>query len=112
MLGLKSLKFLRLCRTYTWACVDLKAFDKGMRYSLSWIRAPFLPFLCLLPAAMAGNPLVPHVGMADPHVHVFNGKVYMYVRCTHGASTDRVESRVKLREVSKRWAVRGRSSTR
>jgi arabinoxylan arabinofuranohydrolase len=24
------------------------------------------------------NPVVPNVGMADPHVHVFNGSFYMY----------------------------------
>ncbi|EGB01803.1 hypothetical protein AURANDRAFT_69480, partial [Aureococcus anophagefferens] len=28
--------------------------------------------------AAATNPLVPHTGMADPHVHVFNGTLYMY----------------------------------
>lgn len=28
--------------------------------------------------ARAPNPLVPHVGMADPHVHAFEGRVYMY----------------------------------
>lgn len=28
--------------------------------------------------ASAGNPVVPNVGMADPHVHVFDGKFYMY----------------------------------
>jgi hypothetical protein len=29
-------------------------------------------------AAMAANPLVPNVGMADPHIHVFDGKAWMY----------------------------------
>lgn len=34
----------------------------------------------------AGNPLVPHVGMADPHVHVFNNSIYMYA--THDRKVD------------------------
>jgi hypothetical protein len=34
---------------------------------------------CLL----AANPIVPDVGMADPHIHIFNGKAYLY--CTHDA---------------------------
>ena len=25
-----------------------------------------------------GNPIVPYVGMADPHIFVFNGKPYLY----------------------------------
>ena len=29
-------------------------------------------------AAMAANPLAPNVRMADPHIHVFDGKVWMY----------------------------------
>mmetsp|Transcript_137590 Transcript_137590/g.252360 ORF Transcript_137590/g.252360 Transcript_137590/m.252360 type:complete len:484 (-) Transcript_137590:33-1484(-) len=40
-----------------------------------------LPRLCflLLPClASAANPLVAHAGMADPHVHFFNGSIYMY----------------------------------
>ena len=24
------------------------------------------------------NPIVPFVGMADPHIHIFNGKAYLY----------------------------------
>ena len=36
-----------------------------------------LPLLVPLLAA-ATNPLKPHTGMADPHVHVFNGTLYMY----------------------------------
>ena len=28
--------------------------------------------------AASTNPLVPHVGMADPHVHVFNNSLFMY----------------------------------
>ena len=27
---------------------------------------------------IAGNPIVPNVGMADPHIRIFNGKAYMY----------------------------------
>jgi len=26
----------------------------------------------------ADNPLVPDVGMADPHIHIFNNKAYLY----------------------------------
>ena len=44
-----------------------------------------VPFQAATAMAQAGpatttayNPLVPHVGMADPHVHVFNGRLYMY----------------------------------
>ena len=28
--------------------------------------------------ALAANPLVPHIGMADPHVHVYNNSFYLY----------------------------------
>ena len=31
----------------------------------------------------ASNPIVPDVGMADPHIHIFNNKAYLY--CTHDA---------------------------
>ena len=34
--------------------------------------------LAAAPVRAVTNPLVPHVGMADPHVHVFNGSLYMY----------------------------------
>jgi len=34
--------------------------------------------------AMGANPVVPNVGMADPHVHFFNGRFYMYA--THDFS--------------------------
>mgnify|MGYP000181397078 FL=1 len=27
---------------------------------------------------IAQNPLVPDVGMADPHIHIFNNKAYLY----------------------------------
>eukprot|EP00941_MAST-03F_sp_MAST-3F-sp1_P004046 g4046.t1 len=36
-----------------------------------------LILFCLIQSVLS-NPLVPHVGMADPHVHVFNGTLYMY----------------------------------
>ncbi len=29
-------------------------------------------------AAMAANPLIPDAGMADPHIHIFNNKAYLY----------------------------------
>lgn len=45
----------------------------------------WVTFLALLCAFCEGsNPVVPDVGMADPHVHVFNGKFYMYA--THDFS--------------------------
>jgi len=34
-------------------------------------------------AAQAGNPIVPDVGMADPHIHIFKDKAYLY--CTRDA---------------------------
>lgn len=34
--------------------------------------------LGLVSLVHGGNPLVPHTGMADPHVHVFDGRIYMY----------------------------------
>lgn len=35
---------------------------------------------CLVVAgsAFAGNPMVPDVGMADPHIRIFDGKAYLY----------------------------------
>ena len=33
---------------------------------------------------LSGNPIVPNVGMADPHAHVFGDRVYIYA--THDAS--------------------------
>ncbi|MBR9908820.1 MAG: family 43 glycosylhydrolase [Gammaproteobacteria bacterium] len=35
-------------------------------------------FLCVSGAVWAGNPMVPDVGMADPHIRIFNGKAYLY----------------------------------
>ena len=35
-------------------------------------------------ATLAANPIVPNVGMADPHAHVFGDRVYIYA--THDAS--------------------------
>ena len=39
----------------------------------------------VLNSALAANPLVADVGMADSHVHVFNGVYYMYseFKCDH-----------------------------
>eukprot|EP00039_Didymoeca_costata_P020773 m.342381 g.342381 ORF g.342381 m.342381 type:complete len:467 (+) comp21319_c0_seq1:31-1431(+) len=42
--------------------------------------------LSLLNVCLAGNPLVPNVGMADPHAHVFNDRVYIYA--THDFSNN------------------------
>ena len=43
---------------------------------------PARPALALLLAlaarALGGNPLVPHAGMADSHVHLFDGRFFMY----------------------------------
>ena len=36
--------------------------------------------------AFSANPIVPNVGMADPHGHVFGDKVYVYA--THDYSND------------------------
>lgn len=35
---------------------------------------------CMIVAgsALAGNPMVPDVGMADPHIRIFEGKAYLY----------------------------------
>ena len=38
--------------------------------------------LCLL-SSLGGNPLVPHVGMADTNVHFFDGAFRIFA--THGA---------------------------
>ncbi len=37
-----------------------------------------IALLALAGKAQANNPLVPNVGMADPHGHVFQNKVYLY----------------------------------
>lgn len=40
---------------------------------------PQVSAMFLLPLLVeAANPLVPHQGMADPHVHVWGGEFYMY----------------------------------
>jgi arabinoxylan arabinofuranohydrolase len=31
-----------------------------------------------LKTLFAGNPIVPYVGMADPHIHIFNNRAYLY----------------------------------
>ena len=36
--------------------------------------------------AFAGNPIVPAAGLNDPHVHIFNGKAYVYA--THDKSIE------------------------
>ena len=36
--------------------------------------------------ALAGNPLVPHVGMADPNLHFFNGSWHIFA--THDFSVN------------------------
>ena len=38
----------------------------------------FPAVLLLAAAAVATNPIVANVGMADPHAHVFDGRVYIY----------------------------------
>eukprot|EP00928_Gymnodinium_smaydae_P051137 TRINITY_DN3465_c0_g4_i1.p1 TRINITY_DN3465_c0_g4~~TRINITY_DN3465_c0_g4_i1.p1 ORF type:complete len:489 (+),score=47.86 TRINITY_DN3465_c0_g4_i1:55-1521(+) len=46
---------------------------------LALSQAVSLRLMWLLPyTTSASNPLVPHTGMADPHVHFFNGSIYMY----------------------------------
>ena len=37
-------------------------------------------------SAFAGNPIVPDVGLNDPHVHIFDGKAYVYA--THDKSME------------------------
>ena len=37
--------------------------------------------------AQAGNPIVPDVGMADPHIHIFNNKAYLYSTRDAGGPT-------------------------
>ena len=34
--------------------------------------------LAASPRVLADNPLVPNVGMADPHIHIFNNQAYLY----------------------------------
>ena len=43
--------------------------------------------------ARAANPIVPNVGMADPHGHVFNDRVYIYA--THDFSPNNTHFRMK-----------------
>ncbi len=40
----------------------------------------FFTFIFVLPdyGMLANNPIIPKIGMADPHIFVFNGKVYLY----------------------------------
>lgn len=40
--------------------------------------AAALAALAVLSCARAANPIVPNVGMADPHIHLFNGVFYLY----------------------------------
>ena len=37
-------------------------------------------------SVFAGNPIVPNVGLNDPHIHIFNDKAYVYA--THDKSSD------------------------
>jgi len=37
-------------------------------------------------ASFAGNPIIPNQGVNDPHIHVFDGKAYLYA--THDKSAD------------------------
>ncbi len=39
-----------------------------------------------LPLARAANPVVPNVGMADPHVHFWDGMFYMYATSDYSAN--------------------------
>jgi hypothetical protein len=45
---------------------------------------PALLLACLVAAAHGANPIVPNVGMADPHAHIFEDRVFIYA--THDAS--------------------------
>ncbi len=45
------------------------------------IKQFFLTFILVVVAytgIFADNPMVPYVGMADPHIHIFNNKAYLY----------------------------------
>jgi len=46
---------------------------KTKNKTMNWV----LPLLLTATAAQADNPLVP-INMADPHVHIFNNKAYMF----------------------------------
>ncbi len=45
----------------------------------------FFVLAVLFNTLYAANPIVPYVGMADPHIHIFNDKAYLYV--THDADS-------------------------
>ena len=54
-----------------------------------------LLLLCFVPGRQAANPIVPGIGMADPHMHVWKsnpGQVYLYAthdcnKAGHGPCT-------------------------
>jgi len=49
--------------------------------------SPVLLLACTFgSSAFAGNPIVPNVGLNDPHVHIFGDKAYVYA--THDKSMD------------------------
>ena len=44
-----------------------------------WAPSPAAPLLLALVAfCVADNPIVPGAGMADPHIHIFDNKAYLY----------------------------------
>jgi len=53
-------------------------------------KSKLIPILLVAPflsaSAFAGNPIVPSVGLNDPHVHIFNDKAYVYA--THDKSIE------------------------
>jgi hypothetical protein len=46
-----------------------------------------------------GNPLVPYIGMADPHIYVFNGKPYLY------STRDKDSLKTKGRFIMPDWHI-------
>jgi hypothetical protein len=48
----------------------------GRRTGASFLGIHVLALLAC--SSLAANPLKPHVGMADPHMHIFNDTVYIY----------------------------------
>ena len=50
-----------------------------LRWRQQWAPSPAAPVLLALVAFCVGdNPLVPGAGMADPHIHIFGDKAYLY----------------------------------
>jgi hypothetical protein len=50
------------------------------------VHTALLVLACQVLVSLAANPIVPNVGMADPHVHFFNDTFYLFA--THDYSSN------------------------